>query len=277
MRDLIFGVWSRPRRAIADTFVAFSVLWTLTEGLGYFVPCIQFKGVIPLGILIAISLGYALKAAWRPSRVEIRIAYTNTVLEVLFGDLFVQPGIRAFAVNEFFDSQLGAPVSEKSIHGTFLKRFFGGHPESFDKQIDAELKDNRFELVERAEGKTKRFALGSTALITVDQDKYIAFALAKTDPKTCKACSDVTLMWLALNHLWQRARIETGGNPLNLPLVGSGLSGIGLPTRDLLNLLILSAITETKAKTITTRIRFVLSRDRYDELDLREIKEHWET
>ena len=63
---------------------------------------------------------------------------------------------------------------------------------------------------------------------------------------------------------------------MNLPLVGSGLSGLGLPTRDLLNLIILSAITETKSKGITRRIRIVLHRDRFDSLDLRDVKRHWE-
>jgi hypothetical protein len=79
-----------------------------------------------------------------------------------------------------------------------------------------------------------------------------------------------------LHKLWQRARIESGGHEINLPLVGSGLSGLGLPTRDLLNLIILSAITETKAKEVTQKIRIVLHRDRFEDLDLRDVKKHWE-
>ncbi|MGH9680780.1 MAG: macro domain-containing protein, partial [Candidatus Acidiferrales bacterium] len=95
------------------------------------------------------------------------------------------------------------------------------------------------------------------------------------DPATCKVSTDVTMMWLALHHLWQRVRIESGGYPVNLPLVGSGLSGIGLPTRDLLNLIILSAITETKAKEVTQRIRIVLHRDQFEKLDLRDVRQYW--
>jgi hypothetical protein len=83
------------------------------------------------------------------------------------------------------------------------------------------------------------------------------------------------MMWVALNDLWQRVRIESGGYAVNLALVGSGLSGLGLPTRDLLNLIILSAITETKAKEVTQRIRIVLHRSRFDDLDLRDVKQHW--
>jgi hypothetical protein len=222
-----------------------------------------------------VSVAFGLKKVWKPSTVDIAIANTNTTIEVLFGDIFALDGIRAFAVSEFFDSQLGKPVSDKSLHGIFLKRCFGGHPESFDKQVDEQLRGITGEEVAKKEGKSKRYPIGSTALVTVDQDRYLAFAFGKADPDTCKAYSDVNMMWTALHQLWQRVRIESGGHPLNIPLVGSGLSGLGLPTRDLLNLIILSTITETKAKEITRLIRIVLYRDRFDELDLREVQAHW--
>ncbi len=162
MKDLINGIRSHPWKTISHAFVAFSVLWTLTEGLTYFVPGIQLKGLVALGAIILISLCYALKQVWKPSRVEIRVANSNTVLEVLFGDLFQQDGIRVIAVNEFFDSDLGKPVSEKSLHGIFLKKCFGGHPEPFDKQVGEQLKSVEGEQVKRTEGKTKRFPIGST-------------------------------------------------------------------------------------------------------------------
>ena len=277
MKDLWNGIVRHPWKAISYAFVAFSVMWTLTEGLNYFVPEIQIKGFVALGVIVLISIGYALKQVWKPSKIEIKVSNSNTTIEVVFGDLFQQDGIRAIAVNEFFDSKLGRPVSNNSLHGIFINKCFGGHPESFDKQVDEQLKGVKCIEVDKVEGKTKSFPIGSSALIMVNQDRYLAFAFAKTDPSTCKAYSDVTMMWVALHQLWQRARIESNGNAMNLPLVGSGLSGLGLPTRDLLNLIILSAITETKSKQVTDRIRIILHRDRFEDLDLRDVKQHWET
>ncbi len=276
MKDLWKGMVRHPWKVVSQSFVAFSVMWTLIEGLTYFVPGFQIKGLVALGVIILISISYALKKVWKPSKIEIKISNSNTTIEVVFGDLFQQDGIRAIAVNEFFDSKLGRPVSDKSLHGIFLKKCFGGHPEPFDKQVNEQLQGIESSEVEKIEGKTKSFPIGSSALITVDQDRYLAFAFAKTDPKTCKAYSDVTMMWVALHQFWQQARIESSGNAVNLPLVGSGLSGLGLPTRDLLNLIILSAITETKNKPVTDKIRIVLHRDRFEDLDLRDVKQHWE-
>jgi len=274
--DLWRGIGRHPWKTASYIFTAFSVLFTIIKGLTYFVPGIEIEGPIALTVVVLVSICYGLKKVWKPSRRTIKVANSNTTIEILFGDLFAQDGIRAIAVNEFFDSKLGRPVSDKSLHGMFIKQCFGGHPEPFDKQVDEQLRKIDSTEVEKIEGKTKRFEIGSTALIMVDQDRYLAFAFAKTDPTNCKAYSDVTMMWVALHKLWQRARIEANGHPVNLPLVGSGLSGLGLPTRDLLNLIVLSAITETKAREITHTIRIVLHRDRFEELDLRDVQEHWE-
>jgi hypothetical protein len=276
INDLWRGIRRHPFKTAEYIFTSFSVIFTFIKIITHFVPDIKIEGIIPLSIAILISICFGLRKVWKPSKIEVKIANSNTVIEVLFGDLFEQSGLRAIAVNEFFDSKIGKPVSDKSLHGMFLQKCFGGHPEPFDKQVDEQLKNIQSYEVKKTDGKTKSFPIGTTALINVNQDRYLVFALTKTDPNSCKAYSNVSMMWDALHELWQRTRIESGGHDLNLPLVGSGLSGLGLPTLDLLNLIILSAITETKSKEITQRIRVVLYRDRFDDLDLRDLKKHWE-
>jgi hypothetical protein len=274
MRPLV-DLWRDPWKTAKCVFTSFSVLFTLVTAITHFVPAIKIEGLFALTVAAAISIGFGLNKIWKPSRIEMPLANCNTVIEVLFGDLFEQEGLRAIAVTEFFDSTLGKPVSDKSVHGIFLQRAFDGYAQPFDAQVDEQLKDIEGCEVKKVEGKTKSYPIGSTALLSVNQDHYLAFALAKADPNTCKAYTDVTMMWVALHALWQRARIESGGHAVNLPLVGSGLSGLGLPTRDLLNLIILSAITETKSKEVMQRIRIILHRSRFDDLDLRDVKQHW--
>jgi hypothetical protein len=276
LKDLWRGVACHPWKTAGYMFTAFSVLFTIVQAVSHFIPGVKIEGRNPFLVVVAVSLAYGLRKIWKPSKIEIAVAHTNTIIEVLFGDLFAQNGLRAIAVSEFFESKLGKPVSERSLHGVFLKKCFGGHSESFDKLVEEQLRGIEGTEVSKVEGKTRCYPIGSTALVTVDEDRYLLFAFTKADPETCKAYTDVTLMWVALSRLWERARIECGGEPLNVPLVGSGLSGLGLPTRDLLNLIILSAITETKAKQVTAKIRIVLHRERFEELDLREVKGHWE-
>lgn len=275
--DLGRGLMRSPLKAAGYVFSSFSMIFTLIKALNHFVPEVKIEGLVALLSVVSISVVIGLKKVWKPSKIDICVANCATRIEVVFGDLFAQEGIRAVAVNDFFDSELGKPVSDRSLHGMLIQKCFGGHPEPFDKQVSAQLAGvASTTVVEKVEGKNQQYAIGTTAMLEANSDRYLVFALAHSDPQTCKANADVTMMWNALNKLWARARVECGGHSLNLPLVGSGLSGLGLPTRDLLNLLILSAITVTKASEITTRIRIVLHRDRFNDLDLRDVKKHWE-
>jgi Thoeris protein ThsA, Macro domain len=277
VNDLWFGVTKHKWKTVSYIFTCFSVLFTIVKVTTQFFPSIQISGPAPLTAAILISCGWSLKKVWKPSKTAIKIANCNTCLEIVFGDIFTQDGIRAIGVSEFFETQLGKPVSDKSLHGAFLKRHFSGYPDAIDKQIEKQLAQEKHSSVpDKAEGKTACYPIGTTALIDVNEDRYLLFALTKTNSTNCKVYSDVELMWRAMHKLWERARVECGGHPLNVPLIGSGLSGLNLPTRDLLNLIILSAITESKAHEVTQTIRVVLRRDRFEDIDLREVKKHWE-
>lgn len=126
IHDMQCGLRRHPWRSLTYAFAAFSVLWTLTEGITHFLPGVKIEGGYALTIIILASIAYGLNRFWKPSKIVVKVATTNTKIEVLFGDLFAQDGLRGFGVTEFFESELGSPVSEKSLHGLFLKRFFGG-------------------------------------------------------------------------------------------------------------------------------------------------------
>jgi hypothetical protein len=277
LSDLWFGITKHKWKTVTYIFTCFSVLFTIVKAVTQFFPSVTIAGPGPLIAAIIMSCCWGLWKVWKPSETTIKIAHSSTCLEIIFGDLFAQDGIRAIGVSEFFETKLGQPVSDKSLHGAFLKLHFSGYQDSIDRQIELQLANEPHTLVhDKVEGKPLCYHIGATALINANEDRYILFALSKTNHENCKVYSDVELMWRALHKLWQRARAECNGHPLNLPLVGSGLSGLNLPTRDLLNLVILSAITESKAHEITRTIRIVLRRDRFEDIDLREVKHYWE-
>jgi hypothetical protein len=277
LNDLYFGITKHKAKTAAYIFTCFSVLFTLVKIVTQFFPSVQISGAGPLAVGIIISIGWGLWKVWKPSKTFIRVAHSSTTIEIVFGDIFLQDGVRAIGVSEFFETEIGTPVSDKSLHGAFLRRHFSGYTQSIDAQLAIELANEQpAKVTDKPCGKTLCYPIGTSALIRVNEERYILFAMSKANHENCKVYSDVELMWRALHRLWQRARNECNGYPLTLPLVGSGLSGLNLPTRDLLNLVILSAITESKAHEITPQIRIVLRRDRFEDIDLREVKEHWE-
>ncbi len=275
MKGIILGIRKHPWTSLVYFFASFSVLWTLIEGLTHFIPTLNIRGVPYLLVVVAIGIAYSACRIRRPSSVTFSISHTNTKILIKFGDLFCEDGVRCIAVNEFFDSELGLPVSKDSLHGIFLSRCFGGHPDSFDKIVSDELVGVSSKTVNKQQGKTAKYPIGTTANVAINSDRYLCFALCRTNITTLKAEADVPMLWQALEGLYGKARDSLGGASLVLPLVGSGLSGIGLPARDLLNLIVLSIIAESKKNKITTLIKIVLASDRFDEVDLAEVKQYW--
>lgn len=277
MRALWTSLRQHPIALATHAFIAFSVGWTTTEALSHFFGWTALKSIEWFVATIVASVVYSIYSIWRPARVVISVPMSNVSVEIAFGDIFEQDGVVAIPVNDCFDSEIGLPVSAKSIHGLFLQRYFGGHPDAFDRQLEAKLNDKDAEVVTRQQGKGKRFQIGASAALEAAGRRFLAFALTHTDVATCKARADVPQMFAALAGLWRTARAELGGDPLNLPLVGSGLSGVGLPTRELLNIIILSFFDETKRQVVAHKLRIVLTWDRLSEIDLREVKKVWET
>jgi hypothetical protein len=275
IKGISTGIRHHPWMSFIYLFASFSVLLTLVEGFTYFIPSLDLRGIKSLTAVVVISVIYTAAAIRRPSKIEIPIHHTNTRIEIKFGDIFTEEGLRAIPVSEFFESAIGLPVSPKSLHGIFLSKCFAGHKEVFDRHVDEELKDTPGEEVAKPHGKKRRYPVGTTVLIPVNNDRYLCFALTRTDITTCKVSSDVPTLWKSLSGLWQKARISLGGHALLLPLVGSGLSGIGLPPKELLNLMILSIIEESKIREITPHIRIVLIDDLFNEIDLKELERYW--
>lgn len=276
MRALWTSLRQHPIALAGHAFVAFSVLWTITEALDHFFGWGALKGAACFIAVIVVSVIFSICKILRPSHVVIALPMSNVSIEVVFGDIFTQDGVAAIPVNEFFDSEIGLPVSAKSLHGIFLKQCFGGYGDAFDRQLTEQLTNVPAEVVQRQQGKKERFPIGTSAVIDAAGRRFLVFAFTHTDTATCKARADVPQMFTALTGMWRTARTELGGDALNLPLVGSALSGVGLPARDLVNIIILSFIDETKRQIVTHKMRIILTWDRLSEVDLREVKRFWE-
>ena len=280
MADFFKTLWRtasrNPVALVCGWFIAFSVLWTVTEAGYHFSEWAALKGKSWVITVSAVSLVYAFASRWKIAKVTIPLKQSNVSVEIVFGDIFQCDGLTAIPVSEFFESEFGLPVSPNSLHGIFITKCFGGHPQAFDDQVGRQLAGARPTQIKKDCGKTARYPIGTTTLIEAAGKHYLAFAFTHADTKTCKAYADVPQMFEALSGLWKFARTHMNGNALNMPLVGSGPSGVGLPTVDLLHILLLSFADESRRELVTQKLRIVLTWDRLDEVDLRQLKKSWE-
>lgn len=270
-----FGYMHHKSRIITQGFLAYSVLWTVIESVTSILK-IEIKGAPYYLVLVLLSLLYGIRKIYQPRNIEFKIPSSDTKIKIFYGDIFEQNGMIAIPVNEYFDSEIGKPVSEHSLHGIVISKFLGGFSISFDQAIKEDLLNESYEDVhEKIDGKNKKYQIGTTALINAGNKKFLLFALSHTGSADCKAYADISVLTKSLGGLLSKARNILGGNPINIPLIGSGLSGIGLPATQLLQLIILVLIEETKKREISKEIRIVLHESRFEEVDLELIKNQW--
>lgn len=269
------GIRRRPFAFGTEIFLAYSALWTVVESASFFLSEVKLQGRLYYLTLISIAILIAAVRAYQRRAIRFKVGHSNTTIAVYFGDLFQCGGYQAIPVNEYFDSELGLPVSPKSLHGIVIDRFFGGHPASFDQLVTKDLSGLPSQSVQRTGGKPLRYEIGTTAKVVTNSHRFLLFALCATELNTFKASAGLAELVQGLEGLCTKARAVLGGEKLVVPLVGSGLSGIGLPSHHLLQLIILLLVNETKKSQFALEIDIVLHPSRFDEIDLHQIEEFW--
>lgn len=202
--------------AISAFVGAFS--WLNSYGL---IACIAFVGAVVL-----IGTGYAL-FQMRPSK-SIQLLINNSFpLQIEDGDLFAKKGVVIIPVNDYFDTIVdNRIIAADTIHGKFIEKFFRGRIQELDNKIDTALRSEVYtEVPNRAEGKMKRYSLGTCAVLNEGENTYILAALAKFD-KNNHASIRLSEYSTIIQKIIEKASITANSRPVYMPLLGSGQGGI---------------------------------------------------
>jgi len=260
---------------LISALATYGVGWTIIESISFFLSSAEVSGASRYLLLVGLSICVGLWRAWPLGKVEIPIANSDTTVVISFGSLFATETHIAVPVNEYFDSLLGDHVARTSVHGQFIQNTLGGQSTSFDQLVQDDLSGVACEDVARTTGNCRAYKIGTTAVANISDRKYFLVAFAKTDIQTLKASASVHELWDALAGLWDRVRISSNGEAVAIPLIGGGLSGIGLPPAHLLNLILESILVATKKQKITGTIHIVLPENLKQDIDLKRIKQMW--
>lgn len=211
--------------------------------------------------------------------------YNNSTIELVFGDLFMQPGLRVIPVSEFMEEMDVIPTSLQAIVMKKIQNKFEGNQgtKRYQAELAKALEPKVYEVLERSyqRGREKKYPLGTSALIQDGDQPYLYIAVTKTEVQEFMGFDNcnVTQLWLALEKMWREARKESRGKDVNIPLIGSGVTGIKLEPKQVLEMILLSLFkTLAEDGRITTGvIRIVLYPPYFDRIDLREHLPLWRT
>ena len=210
------------------------------------------------------------------SRITIKVPASDSSIEVVFGDIFDGTDLIVIPVNEYFDGELGEHVSVNTLHGKFIKNILGGQYSSFCNLTDDALKSIPSVTVQRESGRSERYPIGTVASVDIADRRYLLSVLSRTDLGTLKASATVPDLWVCLAGIWNAIQNHSNGGVARVPLIGSGLSRVGLPPSNLIEIILISFFDSTKSmRKIADKVVLVLDPRLKGEVDLNSIGRRW--
>ncbi len=220
------------------------------------------------GVLILISICYGLVSIRKKSNITLSLT-PKVKAKIYEGDLLAQNGIIVIPVNDYFDTIVDNKIiSENTLHGMFIKRFFGGDEQNLKSQITKKLSTVTPASVNttRKHGNKKRYPLGTVVEVTKNGGVFYLVALTRFNENHRAEIKNIEYQQV-LCSLFSYIHQFSQGRKVNLPLMGSGHSGVNLSKQKLLEFLLFS-IAMNDNLTLIGGIDIVLHTSNKDEINL---------
>ncbi|ULB11826.1 DUF6430 domain-containing protein [Cereibacter azotoformans] len=206
-------------------------------------------------------------------RVEIGIDGSSVTIKV--GDIFKQPGFKAIAFNEYFDTQVdNSLISEESLNGIYLKFHLTTDVSDLDRRIDIfpfETDEIVDENHNRRHGKKRRHRLGTIFV----NGEFLLVAMSKFDDSN-RAILTMPEYLEFLVRFWDRVNKVYAQKSVAVPVFGSGITRIkghkSIGDEDLLKIMLWTfRISEMRFK-YPAKLTIVIHDAKIDQINLLDMK-----
>lgn len=227
------------------------------------------------GFLGLLALIYLAIWVWSNNLNKIDINVEGSDVTVKVGDIFQQPGLKAIAFNEYFDTQVdNRIIAEESLNGIFIKEHLGVPTSVLDRHIEGYAFEGREILgsnPERKHGKKLRHQIGT---ICVYRD-YLLTAFSKFDENNRAQLTMPEYLEFLINF-WDKVNNVYAQQSVSVPIFGSGITRIkghkSISDEDLLKIMLWTfRISEMRFK-YPARLTIVIHKDKIDKINLLDIK-----
>ena len=205
---------------------------------------------------------------------NISLFINNSNVDISFGDIFEEDGIKVIAFNEYFDTNVDERIiASNSLNGKFINKY-----KNDLNEIDQSILDDSFltkRIIEKNEkrtyGKKIKFKLG-----TVTQYKdflLVAFSHFDDDNRAYLSMQDLLDCLL---ELWNEIDRVYAGRTVILPLLGSGITRLketgDITEQDLLEILLWSFKISRIKFSYPSRLKILVLPEKLDKVNLYKIK-----
>ncbi|EHK9545013.1 macro domain-containing protein [Vibrio alginolyticus] len=209
------------------------------------------------------------------SNIDVKIS-DRVMLNVKYGDIFAENGITVIPVNDFFDVLVDDEViSRNTLHGKLIEKYFSDDIELLDSEMKLKLSNYKGESVPSREvGNKVKYPLGTTIKIQRDNQIFFLVAFTRFDENNRAQLTNLEYQEVVIK-LIDFIENNSNGYPVNMPLLGSGHSGVKASKQRLLEFLIFSLKIKDNL-TLVNGINLVLAKSLKKEISLKLIKYYYD-
>jgi hypothetical protein len=259
------------KKLIQKFYGVLSIIGTVTSLILIFVdiPLVSksWIGIISL-ILLVICYIYIWYKSNNINNLELNIE--GSPLEIKFGDLFEEDGLKVIAFNEYFDTQVdNIIIAKNSLNGFFIENYINDIIE-FDDRIsnDTHLNEKIIDTnITRKAGKTTQYKLGS--IFAYEDFLLTAFSHFDKENRAYLSMQDYIGCLL---EFWNEIDIIYAGRTIVLPLLGSGITRFkgyeNVSEQELLEIILWSFKVSRIKFRYPSKVKIVISNDKKDKISL---------
>ena len=235
----------------------------------------KWKLTVGFAFLARLALTYLAIWLWSNNLNSIEINVEGSDVAIKTGDIFQQPGLKAIAFNEYFDTQVDNKIiGETSLNGVFIQKHLGVPLSELDRHIEEYAFDNSEILDEneaRKHGKKKRYQIGTICLYK----DYLLTAFSKFDENN-KALLTMPEYLEFLINFWDKVNNVYAQQSVSTTIFGSGITRIkghkNISDEDLLKIMLWTfRISEMRFK-YPAKLTIVIHKEKIDQINLLDIK-----
>ncbi len=214
---------------------------------------------------------------WKQSNnlnsININIEGSDVTIKV--GDIFQQPGLKAIAFNEYFDTQVdNTLIGQKSLNGVFITKELKEPISELNRHIENyAFEENEFLEINnsRKQGKQKKYQIGT---ICVYKD-YLLTAFSKFDQNNKAQLTMPEYLEFMINF-WDKVNKVYAQKSVSTTIFGSGITRIkghkNIADEDLLKIMLWTfRISEMRFK-YPAKLTIVIHKDKIKQINLLDIK-----
>ena len=120
-----------------------------------------------------------------------------------------------------------------------------------------------------------RYPIGTTVRACTDSQKFLFVALGRTNADNNVTSANAEMLIRAIRGMVVEARAACSMEPLVIPLMGSGLSRVGIKNSVIMDLIITAVLEESRQSRVTGEIKIVLSPDKAHDINLKNHIRNW--